>query len=484
MSLFMVPLSPRRGLIYLLLALAETAWLTPLILGRLPQAIDPTDWFLTLYVLIILAILLGWLTEAYNIPFEFARLVGLGLVAFGILTLTRLTLYPGAFSFSWLGQFLRSLVVDPVGIGTPLLWIIVVMGYVWWRCLALGQTPPELPAASFTLQIGFLGFTIAVILGAFEPSLAPSISLILLFAAAGLLAVSLSPTQTIALHHGEAAAGGVKLRLANGGLVVIAVVIVALLLTTLISFSTVQSIFQVIFTVIGLILKPIVALLLWILIQISPLIDAFFAWLQSFAVELPESQITEGEFGTPQPFEELEGEREPAAWLQYFLWGWRIFLIFLVIWIFYRLLSRWQRHRRALQGAGGQQTQSSVEPGPSGLGELWSAGKDRLADLVGLVRRFGIGRDLRAAVTIRRIYAALLVLAEEHGLQRSPSQTPTEFLEPLAGRWPDLRRQFETITQAYINVHYGQLPEGKAGLASVQQAWQEVYEAISTALEQ
>ena len=499
MSLFLVPLSPRRGLIYLLLALAETAWLTALVLDRLPPTVEPTAWFLTLFGLVVLAILLGWLTEAYNLPFEFARQVGLALAILAILILSRMVLSPEATLFGWPGQFLRALIVDPVGIGAPVFWLVLVMIYVWWRCLTMGQTPPEPPAASFTLQIGFLGFTVAVILGAFEPDLAPSpfplwglrsgdvppsgdfaaIPLILLFSVCSLLAVSLSPTETIAQRHGEEAVGGVRVRLANGGLVIMAVTVAALLLTTIFSFSTVQSIFQFIFLVIGLILKPIAALLLWFLLQISPLIDAFFAWLQSFPVELPEAQVLEGEFGTPQPFEEIKGESGPAWWAQYLGWGWRVFLIVLVLWIFYRLLSRLQQRRQAGQPVGGNQTQSQIEPGPTGLGDLWAAGKDRLAGLVGLARRFGLGRDLRAAVTIRRIYAALLVLAGQQHLSRSPSQTPTEFLQPLTATWPDLGRQFELITNAYINVHYGQLPEGKAGLTSVQEAWQEVYERLS-----
>jgi hypothetical protein len=70
-------------------------------------------------------------------------------------------------------------------------------------------------------------------------------------------------------------------------------------------------------------------------------------------------------------------------------------------------------------------------------------------------------------------------LAEQHQLQREPAQTPTEFLEPLTDRWPTLAAQFNSITEAYINVHYGELPEVQETAAQVQQAWESVYTSIS-----
>ena len=55
---------------------------------------------------------------------------------------------------------------------------------------------------------------------------------------------------------------------------------------------------------------------------------------------------------------------------------------------------------------------------------------------------------------------------------------PLEFLVPLQTRWPALIDEFAVITYAYVNVHYGQLPEGRAGLQTVQQNWKTVLEQL------
>jgi hypothetical protein len=130
----------------------------------------------------------------------------------------------------------------------------------------------------------------------------------------------------------------------------------------------------------------------------------------------------------------------------------------------------------------GVQTQTSVEAAMPSMGDLLAAGRDKLAEWVDMVRRFGVGQDLRTAVTIRRIYAAMVALVERHDVNRAPSQTPSEFLQQLTTGWPALADPFEIITAAYIQVHYGQLPEDQSVLAQVRQAWDEIYETISVSV--
>jgi len=480
MSLLLVPLSPRRGLIYGLLGLAETAWLSAVTFGIALQRTPLTTWFLTLFMLVALAILLGWLTDVYGIPFQFTRIVGLGLALFGILSLTHMTLYPDLpfLGLGWFAQFLRSLIVAPNPVvNNRFIVILLAIGYIWWRGLALGYTPPELPVSSMTLQLGFLGLMMALLLGAFGVMVLPSMGLIFLFATTSLLALSLSYTETIVQHHGEGVTGGLKIRLANGGLILVAVIGMAFLLATIFSFSTIETIFALIFTLLDWLLRPVIALLIWVFTLIGPLFDAFAAWLQSLVVEPEVATPTPGPMQPLEPLEPVLTDTEPVWWSQYLLWGWRAFLIFAVIWLLYRLMGRFIVRRQPAGQA--SQTHERAEPEGTGLGDLWNAGKNKIADLTRLIRQFGLGQDLRAAVAIRRIYAALLVLAGQRGLERVPSQTPSEFLAPLSATWPHLSEQFTTITNAYIYVHYGQLPEGEAGLDVVQQAWQAVYESIN-----
>jgi hypothetical protein len=473
MSLLLVPFSPQRGLIYLLVALAETAWLAAVTISL---ASSIPIWFFTLFILVAVAILLGWVAEAYGIPLGLARFVGLGLVLLGFLLLSKLSLYPliPFWSFDWLGHFLRSLIVNPAPIATAAIFSILLVGYIWWRCLPVGQTLPDLTVTTFTAQIGFLGLVVALILNAFGLPISPPLGFVILFAVASLMALSLSYTQTIALHHGPGFAGRLGLRVSNAIGAIGLVGLAALLLSLVFSFSTVQAVFTIVLQIIDLLLTPVLAVLVWFITLIGPWLDALFNLLLSMVpegagLELVQADVTP----TPEPLPR-EAEAGPVWWGPYLLWGWRVLVIVLIGWAFYRLLGRWYRQQAAVEQISGNQTEVTVAPAGSGFGDLWSAGKERVTDLFNLVRRFGLGQDLRAAVTIRRIYAALMALAEQQGFERAPAQTPLEFLEPLEAAWPGISRQLGLITQAYVNVHYGQIPEGEAGLQTVQAAWQEV----------
>jgi hypothetical protein len=78
---------------------------------------------------------------------------------------------------------------------------------------------------------------------------------------------------------------------------------------------------------------------------------------------------------------------------------------------------------------------------------------------------------LQAAARIRQIFIALLDLAEQNGAPRQPYQTPLEFSGGLQGRYPALSAELETITQAYVRIRYGELPETVQEVAQVETAW-------------
>ena len=88
----------------------------------------------------------------------------------------------------------------------------------------------------------------------------------------------------------------------------------------------------------------------------------------------------------------------------------------------------------------------------------------------------GMGRLRRrlAARSIRRIYAAVSALAAERGYPRPAARTPYEHLGVLRQAFPDHEAQVLMITEAYVNVHYGEVPETPEALAEIRAAWQEL----------
>ena len=78
---------------------------------------------------------------------------------------------------------------------------------------------------------------------------------------------------------------------------------------------------------------------------------------------------------------------------------------------------------------------------------------------------------LFAAATIRLIYARLTAEAARRGERRAPAQTPLEFLPGLARAFPGADEDARRVTDAYINAHYGEVPDTLDKLRAIQAAW-------------
>ncbi|MBI4672499.1 MAG: DUF4129 domain-containing protein [Chloroflexi bacterium] len=76
------------------------------------------------------------------------------------------------------------------------------------------------------------------------------------------------------------------------------------------------------------------------------------------------------------------------------------------------------------------------------------------------------------AENVRRIYAALLAQAAALGLPRRDAETPFEFLPRLVARFPDSTAALQTITDAYVAVHYAQQPATDAQVRELRAIWQ------------
>jgi len=107
-------------------------------------------------------------------------------------------------------------------------------------------------------------------------------------------------------------------------------------------------------------------------------------------------------------------------------------------------------------------------------GGLFARLRDRAAEAAALLAgRFGAGR-LLAAARIRRIFARLMQLAAELGAPRPQAQTPLEYLPALEALFPDHAAELRLITDAYLRVRYGEVPETEAEVTAIDGAWERV----------
>jgi len=96
---------------------------------------------------------------------------------------------------------------------------------------------------------------------------------------------------------------------------------------------------------------------------------------------------------------------------------------------------------------------------PASLGE-------RILGSLGLLRRW------RAAASIRHIYTSMCLAAAVVGYPRSSVETPYEYLATLAEVWPDNPGDSRLITEAFVRVRYGMVPESSAEVEEIRAAWQ------------
>lgn len=104
-------------------------------------------------------------------------------------------------------------------------------------------------------------------------------------------------------------------------------------------------------------------------------------------------------------------------------------------------------------------------------------GLDKLVDNLDDLLRLRNARRLLAAARIRRIYAMLLGLSARLDNPRPASRTPLEFLPQIEAMFPALSRELTTITEAYLLVRYGEVPESGPDLERVESAWKRVSSA-------
>jgi hypothetical protein len=106
---------------------------------------------------------------------------------------------------------------------------------------------------------------------------------------------------------------------------------------------------------------------------------------------------------------------------------------------------------------------------------LWA-----LRNAARLVRRYGLGRGLLAAVSVQNIYANLCRLARRRGYGRPSAQPPDLYLPTLAQAFPGHQERLERITIAYMRVHYGERPVAFAELAGLRADYQAIREVEQT----
>ena len=418
------------------------------------RSMPPVAFFLLLFLLMIVYMLAADMLNQRQIDSPLRELIMLGLVVGTSLVVVRTLIYPtvSANDWEWLANVTGSLFNFTAG-RRPDLIVVAINVFLWFRVAF--NTDRDL--TFFGVGLSFrLGLLICVVGGAFlsgidSPSTWASFVFFALFLVFGLTAVAIARIDEKA-YLVESSRGSLLSYARVAQIVVVVLLIlgigvVAALIYSPANIRTFLGWFSPLWDLLTAILVGILYAIAWIL---APLIEGLIRFLQRLIANADPQQPqppSASELITVQIApEDINALLQQYIYVRYGLVLLMIALILGLIWLFFVRTTR-----RNYQDEAEEVSPENVTMG----GDLLGRGLDRLRNLVDLVRRYGLGSQLLAAISIQNIYANMGRLARGRGYPRPPSQPPDDYLPALADAFPGRSEETERITAAYMRVEYG-----------------------------
>lgn len=465
-------LSNRRlALLHFLLAAMQAAWISTFFMLAWPGPLTVAPAYVAVFVgLVAWMLALELLSRIAQSPLYDVLALG-GLVVVSLL-LVRLVLYPGGapWSLAWVGRALSETVNWRDGL-PPVLVLVGLNVLLWQRASAATSRDLNFFAVGVTFRSGLL---LLLLGGALLSGLrgVNAIGLLWAYLAAGLMAVALSRASEKA--SGAQSVGRLlpARRLLQIALAVGVAVGATILFSLAYTHATIMAFFRL-FDPLWQLIRPLLLALVVLLGRLlNPVLLGFEAWLTALLARAgdnaPElSPPTAGGPASGNPLENLP--RWPFDLARDALLG--LIIVLAVVGVMIFLLLYLERVRR---GSGrSEDEEEGLEPATLGAGILRRAA-DSLRGVGALVRRFGLGRELLAAISVQNIYANVCRIARHRGHPRHPSQPPDAYLPALAAAFPGQEDRLRRITAAYMRVHYGEHPVPSHELAALRADYAEL----------
>lgn len=487
----MILTNRRHRLIFICLAGMEMAWFTPLLLlllhaqrrwrGDLALPVPtPLALFGVLWISLILLMLALDVLQKRDLESPRFELSVLALLLLTSLLAIRFGLYTRALltDGAWLRNTADAIFNFQRGLRPELLFFLTML-FLWQRAASASSRD----LGFFSVGVSFrLGILLLIVGGSLLVSVAPqplaAVQFLWLYFVLGLSAVALSRIDQHATRGYDSA--GVMLptgRLAQLLAIIAGVVgataLLAGWLTPQGQLRLVQQllplwlflakILRFILDAIFWLVAPVLEWLLELLVRLfrdSDLLTRLDGILQNMQVAPLDTQIATQP--TPDPI-------PPWIWVAA-----RYALVLVVLTLMVALvlvvLGRVRRGRSA-----DQDEAAAGEALTLGGGSL-RRGLQRLRRLARLVRRYGLGSQLLAAISVQNLYANLTRLARQRGFGRPPALSPDDYLPLLAQAFPGQDAALQRLTLAYMRVHYGDHPVAENELAQLRADFRAIQE--------
>lgn len=445
-------LNLRAELRLALLAATETCWIYAAVLtigavAGLPRQISPIAIFFVYWI----ALLVGRLLPRVHGTWRVLQVLTVWIALVTILAAIRIGLYGDLplTDLAWLSAyFANALGFFERGTAEQFSTVALVFSFV--RGLGLAQRPLTLWVVGFGFRLGIVIFFALAIFSTFIVRV-EFIILLFVYFSLSLLAIALARIEE----------AGQERPLGGKWVVVMLTAIVATLLlgfitTRFFTLETIGALFALL-APLGIIAQFVLTL---IAIPLLYLLDIFGALLAPLfdllrivlaRMELP---ALNSDPAVAETWERVT--RSFVDLLPYLRMLGIMLVVFLIGWIIARALNKrvkWREEemfvREALDADDGFAPESRKR-----------------------ARAPRFARHAIHAENVRRIYAALLAHAAALGLARRDAETPLEFLPRLAARFPASAPALQTITRAYVAVHYAQQPATDTQVRELRALWQ------------
>jgi hypothetical protein len=470
----------RRALVYLCMAGMEAAWATSFFLLFYQQM--PSVWLAYAF---LLGALLAWilvldLLNRTQVGSPLYQVVVLGLIA--ATSLLILVVTPGGTAAP--PDRLAGLLAFGGGIPTGIVLALTNL-FLWQRATSATSRDLSFFNVGVSFRLGLLLLVVGAALasarfGAAGASSQPAgqnlLPLLWLYFAFGLLAVALA---RIGEKSSEAQSAGRPLPLRRMIQLLLAVGLTLGLAGLLSQVYTAQNLSRLLVLLVPVwrLVRPLVVAVVFFLLElVSPVFDWLIAWLRA-VFERGWTELLPVQPPSPPPSPDQPGliERLPSgltnALGSILLVVGILVAAVLVIGFFLLYLERVRRPRPAAEDE-----EETAEPAAAGPG-LLDRGAQALRDLAGLVQRFGLSRQLLAAVSVQNIYANVCRMARQRGYPRHPSQPPDAYLPILTQAFSGQEEALTRITAAYMRVHYGDRAVSTDELTALRADYRTVREA-------
>ncbi|MGD2165544.1 MAG: DUF4129 domain-containing protein, partial [Anaerolineae bacterium] len=459
--------SVRRELVFLALGVMDVCVFTPLFVAFLTPHIDFGPWSIlgVLLAAILTIHYIGRLAFSLSLDFRLrSSLIALGMVLTGLLSMWGV-LYSeiSVWELRWLGSIYRSL---RESIFAPDVLVFLLVVFLWWRGFVLAQRRLDSRSVAFRFRLG-------VVILAISTGIAGSMLdwpyhlFVFLFFFSSLLGIALSRAQEVGQQYGGRLAAFSLGWMTTMVTVSATVLALAAGLTSVLTGNALGRVLSPALAAFQILVFALVYALAW---AAQFVIEPLLMLLRRYEIGRALSEVFDQITFPPGPTDEdppakpaftpeqLETLRVVVASLG------AIMVLLLVAISLYRL--------RARAGGSTDEVRESVWEGVQlrrSLEGLLTGARRRLRDVSDTLAASRVGH-LFAKLTIRTIYAHMAALAASHGYPRSVDETPYDYLPTLRQAFPRSEDEVTRITESYVAVHYGELPERQEDLATVRSA--------------